>query len=85
MLQPLSPIPSSHSVIITVIETASFNASHKALRSCIVMFLYFNRTESVGKGVLHMIREGKNGSVWISASNKPVYQIEIPHYEKLRV
>lgn len=42
-------------------------------------------TESVGKGVLHMIREGKNGSVWISASNKPVYQIEIPHYEKLRV
>jgi hypothetical protein len=42
-------------------------------------------TESIGKGVLHMIREGKNGSVWISASNKPVYQIEIPHYEKLRV
>ncbi|GFG36323.1 hypothetical protein Cfor_00848 [Coptotermes formosanus] len=42
-------------------------------------------TESVGKGVLHMIREGKNGSIWVSANNKPVYQIEIPHYEKLRV
>lgn len=42
-------------------------------------------TESVGKGVLHMIREGKNGTVWISANNKPVYEIEIPHYEKLRV
>jgi hypothetical protein len=49
------------------------------------MFPYFNRTESVGKGVLHMIREGKNGSIWVSANNKPVYQIEIPHYEKLRV
>jgi hypothetical protein len=32
-----------------------------------------------------MIREGKKGTVWISASNKPVYLIEIPHYEKLRV
>jgi len=31
-----------------------------------------------------MIYEGKNGSVWISASNKSVYQIKIPRYEKLR-
>ncbi|XP_021926727.1 15-hydroxyprostaglandin dehydrogenase [NAD(+)]-like isoform X2 [Zootermopsis nevadensis] len=43
------------------------------------------KTENVGKGVLHMIREGTPGSVWVSAGNKPVYQIEIPHYEKLRV
>jgi hypothetical protein len=49
------------------------------------MCLHFNRTENVGKGVLHMIREGGNGTVWISANNKPAYQIEIPHYEKLRV
>jgi hypothetical protein len=44
-----------------------------------------NRAENVGKGVLHMICEGKPGSIWISASNKPAYQIEIPQYEKLRV
>lgn len=42
-------------------------------------------TENVGKGVLHMIREGKNGTVWISENNQPVYEIEIPHYQKLRV
>jgi hypothetical protein len=32
-----------------------------------------------------MIHEGKNGTVWISENNKPVYEIEIPHYEKMRV
>jgi hypothetical protein len=47
--------------------------------------LYYNRAENVGKGVLHMIHEGKNGTVWISENNQPVYEIEIPHYAKLRV
>ena len=49
------------------------------------MFPYLNRAESVGKGVVHIIHEGKNGSVWVSAGNKPVYQVELPHYEKLRM
>jgi hypothetical protein len=44
-----------------------------------------NRVECVGKAVLHMIREGKPGSIWVSSGSKPAYQIEIPHYEKLRV
>ncbi|KDR07984.1 Alcohol dehydrogenase-related 31 kDa protein [Zootermopsis nevadensis] len=43
------------------------------------------KAENVGKGVLHMIREGTPGSIWISINNKPAYQIEIPQYEKLRV
>lgn len=72
-------------VINTATDRAYFNINHKALRSYIVKFSYFNRTESVGKGVLHKIREGKNGTVWISASNKPEYRIKIPHHEKLRV
>jgi hypothetical protein len=49
------------------------------------LFFSTNRAENVGKGVLHMIREGKPGSIWVSAANKPTYQIEIPHYEKLRM
>jgi hypothetical protein len=32
-----------------------------------------------------MIREGKTGTIWISENNQPAYEIEIPHYEKLRV
>jgi len=60
-------------VINTSTETAYFNINHKVLRPYISKFSYFNRTESIGKGVLHMICEGKNGSVWIGASNKPVY------------
>jgi hypothetical protein len=72
-------------VINSSTETAYFNINHKALRPYIAKFSYFKRTESIGKGVLHMILEGKNGSVWINASNKPVFQIKIPHYEKLRV
>jgi hypothetical protein len=72
-------------VIKTSTETAYFNVSHKTLRPYIAKFSYFNRTDSIGKGVLHLIREGKNGSVWVSASKKTVYEIKIPHYEKLRV
>ncbi|XP_069687840.1 15-hydroxyprostaglandin dehydrogenase [NAD(+)]-like [Periplaneta americana] len=43
------------------------------------------KAENVGKGVLHMIREGKNGSVWVCCNNKPAYEIVIPTFEQLRV
>ncbi|PSN50784.1 15-hydroxyprostaglandin dehydrogenase [NAD(+)] [Blattella germanica] len=43
------------------------------------------KTESVSKGILHIIREGNPGSIWISAKDKPVYEIKIPYYEDLKV
>ncbi|PSN39080.1 hypothetical protein C0J52_07356 [Blattella germanica] len=41
--------------------------------------------ENVGKAVLHMIREGKPGSLWVSESNEPVYEINIPTHENFKV
>ncbi|PSN50765.1 hypothetical protein C0J52_05938 [Blattella germanica] len=40
--------------------------------------------ENVGKAVIHMIREGQPGSIWISESNEPVYEIKIPTHQQLR-
>ncbi|PSN57413.1 hypothetical protein C0J52_07328 [Blattella germanica] len=39
--------------------------------------------EKVGQHVVHMIREAKSGSVWMS-ENSELYEIAIPDYERLR-
>jgi hypothetical protein len=35
------------------------------------------RAECVSRGVLQMIREAPNGSIWVSEDEKPVYQVII--------
>ncbi|KAJ9592491.1 hypothetical protein L9F63_015907 [Diploptera punctata] len=43
------------------------------------------KVENVGKAVVHMIREGKTGSLWVSESDQPAYEIKIPPHHKLKV
>ncbi|XP_069687845.1 15-hydroxyprostaglandin dehydrogenase [NAD(+)]-like [Periplaneta americana] len=43
------------------------------------------KAENVSKSVLHIIREGPNGSLWVCINNEPAYQIKIPSYEAMRV
>jgi hypothetical protein len=42
------------------------------------------RTEYVSRGVLQMIREAPNGSLWVSENEKPSYQVIIPSRQSLR-
>ncbi|PSN50766.1 hypothetical protein C0J52_05939 [Blattella germanica] len=41
--------------------------------------------ENVGNAVIHMIREGKPGSLWVSEFNNPVYEIVFPPYITMKV
>ena len=40
--------------------------------------------ECVSRGVLQMIREAPNGSLWVSEEEKPLYQVIIPSRQSLR-
>lgn len=40
----------------------------------------FLRVESVARGVIHIIRVGENGSVWVTEDEKEAFKIDIPDY-----
>ena len=42
------------------------------------------RPECVSRGVLQMIREAPNGSLWVSEEEKSLYQVIIPSRQSLR-
>ena len=42
------------------------------------------RVECVSQGVLQIIREAPNGSIWVSEEQKPSYQVIIPSPQSLR-
>nr|CAI5833675.1 unnamed protein product [Callosobruchus analis] len=41
-------------------------------------------TTNVAAGLIKMIKDGENGSVWVSEGNQPVYEVEIPDRLTLR-
>jgi len=41
------------------------------------------RAECVSQGVLQMIREAPNGSIWVSEGEKPSYQVITPSQQSL--
>ena len=42
------------------------------------------RVEYVSRGVLQIIREAPNGTLWVSEEEKPLYQVIIPSRHSLR-
>ncbi|PNF31053.1 15-hydroxyprostaglandin dehydrogenase [NAD(+)] [Cryptotermes secundus] len=43
------------------------------------------KPENVAKGMIHLIKKGKNGSVWVSEGGSPAYEVRIPDRQELRV
>ncbi|VEN35105.1 unnamed protein product [Callosobruchus maculatus] len=41
-------------------------------------------TTNVAVGLIKMIQDGENGSVWVSEGNQPIYEVEIPDRLTLR-
>ncbi|CAH2010511.1 unnamed protein product [Acanthoscelides obtectus] len=41
-------------------------------------------TTNVAIGLIKMIKDGENGSVWVSEGNQPIYEVEIPDRLTLR-
>ncbi|XP_063219821.1 15-hydroxyprostaglandin dehydrogenase [NAD(+)]-like [Bacillus rossius redtenbacheri] len=41
--------------------------------------------ECVATAMLHILKNAKSGSVWVIEGGKPVYEIELPNYESLKV
>jgi hypothetical protein len=75
----------------------SFHALLTKLQSCSSRAFYINylnfhiyicylccRAEYVSQGVLQIIREAPNGSIWVSEEDKPSYQVIIPSRQTLR-
>ena len=48
------------------------------------MNFYF-RVEHVGQHVVKLIKEGKNGTIWVVENNEPPFAVKIPHYIENRV
>jgi hypothetical protein len=44
----------------------------------------FCRFQCVSQGVLQIIREAPNGSIWVSEEEKPSYQVIIPSRQSIR-
>ncbi|CAH1116662.1 unnamed protein product [Phaedon cochleariae] len=42
------------------------------------------RPENVAQGLIKLITEGENGSVWVSEGGQPIYEVEIPERTTLR-
>lgn len=43
------------------------------------------KPDNVAKGMIHLIKKGKNGSVWVCEGGNPPYEVHIPDREVLRV
>ncbi|XP_067003613.2 15-hydroxyprostaglandin dehydrogenase [NAD(+)] [Anabrus simplex] len=43
------------------------------------------KPENVAISMVHIIRHGRNGSVWVSEGGKPVYEVQIPDRENMKV
>ncbi|XP_069687826.1 15-hydroxyprostaglandin dehydrogenase [NAD(+)]-like [Periplaneta americana] len=41
--------------------------------------------ENVAKGMMHMIKKGSNGSIWVCEGGKPVYEVQIPDRQAMKV
>jgi hypothetical protein len=48
------------------------------------IFTYTCSAECVSQGVLQIIREAPNGSIWVSEEEKPSYQVIIPSLQSLK-
>jgi hypothetical protein len=42
------------------------------------------RPENVAKGMITLITEGENGSVWVAEGGEPIYEVTIPQRQTLR-
>jgi hypothetical protein len=75
----------------------SFHARLTKLQFCSSRAFYMNyqnfhidtyyvcfRAECVSQGVLQIIREAPNGSIWVSEEEKPTYQVIIPSRQSMR-
>ena len=49
------------------------------------MHCFIFRPESVAKAMMHVIESGSNGSVWVVESGEPVYEIDIPDRQNLKM
>jgi hypothetical protein len=38
----------------------------------------------VAKGMIQLIKKGKNGSVWVCEGGTPAYEVHIPDYSTLK-
>jgi len=43
------------------------------------------KPESVAKGMIHLIEKGSSGSIWIAEGGEPVYEIDFPDRQSLKV
>jgi len=43
------------------------------------------KPECVAKGMIHLIEKGSNGSIWVAEGGQPVYEVQIPDRQTLRV
>jgi len=43
------------------------------------------KPESVAKGMIHLIEKGSSGSIWVAEGGEPVYEVNIPDRQTLRV
>jgi len=43
------------------------------------------KPECVAKGMIHLIEKGSSGSIWVAEGGEPVYEINIPDRQTLRV
>ncbi|XP_014487680.1 PREDICTED: alcohol dehydrogenase-like, partial [Dinoponera quadriceps] len=42
-------------------------------------------SDNVSRALLHLLRNAKNGTIWVSTENHPAYAVEIPHFSELAV
>jgi hypothetical protein len=40
------------------------------------------RPDHVAEGIVHILREGATGSIWVSNNCQPVYQVDFPELVK---
>jgi hypothetical protein len=50
-----------------------------------VKICFICRPECVAKGMMHLIENGNNGSIWVAEGGQPVYEVLIPDRQTLRV
>jgi 15-hydroxyprostaglandin dehydrogenase (NAD) len=49
------------------------------------MHYFVCRPEHVAKGMIHLIKKGDNGSIWVCEGGEPAYEVRIPERQSLRV
>jgi hypothetical protein len=47
--------------------------------------LFIFRPESVAKGMIHLIEKGSSGSIWVAEGGQPVYEVQTPDRQSMRV